>query len=30
MSEWGFLLPSRIDHRQYVDGGLFVVDDFRY
>jgi hypothetical protein len=30
MSEWGFLLPSRIDHRQFVDGGLFVVDDFRY
>jgi hypothetical protein len=30
MSEWGFLLPSRIDHRQFVDGSLFVVDDFRY
>ena len=30
MTEWGFLMPSRIDHRQFVDGALFVVDDFRY
>lgn len=30
MTEWGFLLPSRIDHRQFVDGSLFVIDEFRY
>ena len=30
MSRWGFLLPSRIDHKQYVDGDLFVADDFTY
>jgi hypothetical protein len=30
MTEWGFLLPQRIDHRQFVDGSLFVIDDFRY
>lgn len=30
MTEWGFLLPARIDHRQFVDGGLFVIDEFRY
>jgi hypothetical protein len=30
MSEWGFLLPSHIDHRQFVDRELFVIDDFRY
>ena len=30
MSRWGFLLPSRIDHKQYVDGELFVADDFTY
>ena len=30
MSEWGFLLPSRIDHRQFVDETLFVLDQFTY
>jgi hypothetical protein len=30
MSRWGFLLPSRIDHKQFVDGDLFVADDFTY
>jgi hypothetical protein len=30
MSRWGFLLPSYIDHRQFVDGTLFVADEFRY
>ncbi|HYP08396.1 MAG TPA: hypothetical protein VER03_19335, partial [Bryobacteraceae bacterium] len=30
MSQWGFLLPSAIDHRQFVDGSLFVIDEFRY
>jgi hypothetical protein len=30
MTEWGLLLPDRIDHRQFVDGALFVVDEFFY
>jgi hypothetical protein len=30
MSRWGLLLPSRIDHKQYVDGDLFVANDFTY
>jgi hypothetical protein len=29
-SRWGLLLPSRIDHRQYVDQQLFVIDQFFY
>lgn len=30
MSRWGMLLPSHIDHRQYVDKRIFVVDEFSY
>jgi hypothetical protein len=30
MSEWNVLLPSRIDHKQYVDAQLFVIDQFTY
>ena len=30
MSRWGFLLPLRIDHQQFVDGELFVADEFTY
>ena len=29
-SSWGLLLPSHIDHRQYVDQQLFVIDEFFY
>ena len=29
-SSWGLLLPSHIDHRQYVDLQLFVIDEFFY
>lgn len=29
-SRWGLLLPARIDHKQYVDGKLFVTDEFSY
>jgi hypothetical protein len=29
-SSWGLLLPSHIDHRQYVDQELFVIDEFFY
>ena len=30
MSQWGLLLPFEIDHRQYVDKQLFVIDEFTY
>jgi hypothetical protein len=30
ISRWGILLPSRINHRQFVDKQLFVTDDFTY
>lgn len=30
MTEWNVLLPLRIDHKQYVDTQLFVVDQFTY
>ena len=30
MSEWGFVLPWRIEHRQFVDQELFVLDEFTY
>jgi hypothetical protein len=29
-SQWGVLLPFHIDHRQYVDMQLFVIDEFSY
>jgi hypothetical protein len=29
-SQWGILLPAQIDHRQYVDKQLFVIDQFSY
>jgi hypothetical protein len=29
-SDFGFLLPKRINHRQYVGEHLFVEDDFNY
>jgi hypothetical protein len=29
-SRWGLILPSRVDHRQYVDQQLFVIDQFFY
>ena len=29
-SEFGFLLPKRINHRQYTGAHLFVEDDFAY
>jgi hypothetical protein len=30
MSRWGLLLPSKIDHRQFVDKQPFVIDEFTY
>ena len=30
ISQWGLLLPLRIDHRQFVNKELFVVDQFTY
>jgi hypothetical protein len=30
MSRWNILLPAQIDHRQYVDKQLFVIDQFSY
>jgi hypothetical protein len=30
MSRWVFLLPSRIVHRQFVDGTVYVIDEFLY
>jgi hypothetical protein len=30
LSRWGLLLPSRINHRQFVDKQLFVTDEFTY
>jgi hypothetical protein len=30
MSRWGFLLPLRIDHQQFVNEELFVADEFTY
>ena len=30
LSHWGILLPARINHQQFVDGQLFVTDDFTY
>ena len=30
MSRWGLLLPARINHRQYVDKSVFVIDEFAY
>lgn len=29
-SRWGLLLPSQINHRQFVDTQLFVTDEFTY
>ncbi len=30
MSQWGLLLPSKIEHKQFVDKQTFVIDEFTY
>ena len=30
IDQWGLLLPSKIEHRQFVDKQTFVIDEFTY